>query len=75
MVQSNLVGVVGGLIAILIGLYSLFQTDSVVRWLNSQGVPHTPDRAAQLRQTKLVGIACILFGCYFMYAALTLWQR
>jgi hypothetical protein len=67
MIQSIWVGIVGGGLGILIGLYSLWRSDSVAKWLISQGVPYTPDPTAQLRQIRFLGILFILAGGYCLF--------
>jgi hypothetical protein len=67
MIQSNWVGVVCGVVTILIGLYSLFRPESVATYFNNQGVPHPVDPAAQLRRVRILGVAFIFAGGYFLF--------
>lgn len=67
MTQTNWLAIVSGVVTILIGLYSLFRPDSVATWFNSQGAPHPADPAAQLRQVRIVGVAFVLAGGYFIF--------
>jgi hypothetical protein len=67
MIQSNGLAVVCGVVTILIGLYSLFRPASVATYFNNQGVPHPADPAAHLLRVRILGVAFILAGGYFLF--------
>ena len=57
---NNWLGILGGVFAIIYGVYSLVRPGSVASWLAGRQVPHS------LQQIKIVGVLSILAGIFFV---------
>jgi hypothetical protein len=68
--NSNWYGILGGVLTIMAGVYSLLRTSSVASWLASHGLQHSLATAAFLRQVKTLGVFFILAGGFFVVVAI-----
>lgn len=68
--SSSWFGIVAGVLAIILGVYSLLRTGSVASWLESQGVHHAVAAAGFLRRIKTLGVLFILAGGFFVAVAI-----
>lgn len=59
---SSWFGIVAGVLAIILGVYSLLRTGSVASWLESHGVHHGVAAAGFLRQIRTLAVFFILAG-------------
>ena len=63
-------GIIAGVLMIMGGMHLLLRPDSAAGWLESQGVPHTPERSVFLRQIKMMGVGFILGGGLSIYVGI-----
>jgi hypothetical protein len=64
--NSSWFGIVAGVLAIILGAYSLLRTSTVASWLESHGIHHAIAPAAFMRQIKTLGVLFILAGGFFV---------
>ncbi len=57
---SSWFGILAGVLAIILGVYSLLRTSTVASWLESHGIHHAIATAAFMRQIKTLGVLFIL---------------
>lgn len=58
--------IVAGGFAMMTGVYTIFRTRSVAKWLDRQGVPHTAGMDEFHRQLKIIGVLFILIGVVWL---------
>jgi hypothetical protein len=68
--HTNWFGMLAGLLAIVVGVWSLLRASSVASWLQSHGVQHSQPIPAFLRQVKTLGVLFILAGGFFVVVAI-----
>ena len=62
--------IVPGVLAIVLGVYSLLRTGSVASWLESQGVRQAVAAAVFRRQIRTLAVFFILAGVFFVAVAI-----
>jgi hypothetical protein len=63
-------GMLAGIFAIAIGLYSVLRTNSIASWLEGQGIQHSSAEAVFLRQVRTLGALFIFAGGFIVVVAI-----
>lgn len=62
--------ILAGVLAIVVGVYSLLRASSVASWLQGQGIHHGVAAAGFLRRIRTLAVLFILAGGFFLAVAI-----